>query len=63
VAIETQVPEPCARCWNSTVTVSASVVAEIVGEPAIAAPGSFSVGVGDWVGISDGLIRAVLPRR
>ncbi len=49
VAIETQVPAPCARCWNSTVAVSPSLVAEIVGEPRIAAPGSASVGVGAWL--------------
>ncbi len=49
MAIETQVLAPCARCWNSTVAVSASLVAERVGVPAIAAPGSLTVGVGDWL--------------
>ena len=47
VSIKTQLLAPCARCSNVTDTVSASVVAEIVGEPAIAAPGSSTVGAGD----------------
>jgi hypothetical protein len=49
VAIETHVAAPCRRCWNSTVAVSASLAAEIVGVPWMAAPGSFTEGVGDWL--------------
>ena len=49
VAIDTQVLAPCARCWNSTVAVSASVETEMVGVPEIAAPGSFTLGVGAWL--------------
>src|SRR5258706_2089245 len=49
VATETQIAAPCARCWSSTVAVSASLVAEIVGEAWIAAPGSLTVGAGDWL--------------
>ena len=49
VAIETQVAAPWRRCWRSTVAVSASLVAEIVGEPWIAAPGSLTDGAGDWL--------------
>src|SRR5260221_11378277 len=49
VAIETQLAAPWARCWNSTVAVSASLVAEIVGVPEIAAPGFVTVGLGPWL--------------
>ena len=49
VAIDVHDEPPCGRYWNSTVAVSASLVAESVGAPEIAEPGLFSVGVGAWL--------------